>query len=209
MYLKKYFFISLRMNWDNQRFPPGQVFSYTDFMSNDVCDKIINFIDGQIKSQTTITEHWNNGNVQGDMFNLDLTKKDHQNIDNDIYKVIHKLIEILTTEFGLKITGDSGYKLRRISGQTRIHTDGLICNGMVDENGKVDKNMIRNMTVILQLNDDYDGGDFCFPEQNIRVKLKKGQIIAFPPLWTHPHYTKELENNTSRYSMITWLYGWI
>lgn len=80
---------------------------------------------------------------------------------------------------------------------------------MVDENRKVDKNAIRNMTVILQLNEDYDGGDFCFPEQNIRVKMKKGQIIAFPPLWTHPHYTKELENHTSRYSIITWLYGWI
>lgn len=73
------------MNWDIQRFPPGQVFSYTDFMSSNVCDKIVNFIDEQIESKNTTNEHWNNGNVQGDMFNLDLTKKDHQNIDNYIY----------------------------------------------------------------------------------------------------------------------------
>ena len=63
------------------------------------------------------------------------------------------------------------------------------------------------MAVIIALNGDYDGGQFYFPNQDVTIKLKKGQIITFPPFWTHPHATKTLENNTFRYTINTWLCG--
>ena len=66
---------------------------------------------------------------------------------------------------------------------------------------------IRNMSIIIALNEDYDGGELCFPEQDFTIKLRKGQAVAFPPYWTHPHYTNELKNNTYRYTINTWLYG--
>lgn len=56
------------------------------------------------------------------------------------------------------------------------------------------------MSVIMCLNHDYDGGEFVFPTQNYSVNLKKGDIIAFPPDWTHPL------NGTYRYTVNTWLY---
>jgi hypothetical protein len=63
---------------------------------------------------------------------------------------------------------------------------------------------LRNMAVVVALNGDYEGGDFCFPEQGRTIKLKKGQAIAFPPYWTHPHYTKDLEGGTVRYTVNCW-----
>jgi hypothetical protein len=45
-----------------------------------------------------------------------------------------------------------------------------------------------NLTFVGCLNDGWEGGDLVFPRQNLRVKLKKGDIIIFPAGLTHPHY---------------------
>lgn len=106
--------------------------------------------------------------------------------------------------------GNTGFELRKIFGATQLHTDGIdkieykkdiwfIKNQTIG-----DKKMIRNMSFILHLNDDYEGGLFKFPLHDVEVKLKKGSVIIFPPYWTHPHCVSELENNTYRYTINTW-----
>lgn len=60
-------------------------------------------------------------------------------------------------------------------------------------------------SLVIGLNDDYDGGEFYFPNQKFKHKLKKGEIILFPPYWTHPHFTFPLLNRTYRYTINTWL----
>ena len=62
------------------------------------------------------------------------------------------------------------------------------------------------MSIIIALNDDYEGGEFYFPTQDFKIKLKKGQIIAFPPYWTHPHMVDSPTDGTYRYTINTWLY---
>ena len=62
------------------------------------------------------------------------------------------------------------------------------------------------MSIIIALNDDYEGGIFHFPYQDFNVKLKKGQLIAFPPYWTHLHGVESPANGTFRYTINTWLY---
>lgn len=49
----------------------------------------------------------------------------------------------------------------------------------------------RLASVIICLNDDYEGGELYFPIQDITVKLKKGQILVFPLYWRHLHLTIE------------------
>jgi hypothetical protein len=109
-----------------------------------------------------------------------------------------------------KLFGNTGFELRKIYGATKLHSDGInqieykkdiwfIKNQTIG-----DKKMIRNMSFILHLNDDYEGGLFKFPLHDVEVKLKKGSVIIFPPYWTHPHCVSELENNTYRYTINTW-----
>ena len=62
------------------------------------------------------------------------------------------------------------------------------------------------MSIIIALNDDYEGGEFYFPKQDFRVKLKKGDILCFPPYYTHPHMVEAPLNRTYRYTINTWLY---
>ena len=97
------------------------------------------------------------------------------------------------------------YCLRKIYGATREHKDGILSQN--DKTNKsVFKNQIRNMSVIIALNDDYDGGEFYFPIQDYKIKLKKGDIILFPPYWTHPHKVNPPLNRTYRYTINTWLF---
>jgi hypothetical protein len=94
--------------------------------------------------------------------------------------------------------------LRKIHGPTRLHKDGINIEPI--ENKYIPVKKIRNMSIIICLNDDYEGGEFYFPIQDFRVRLKKGEILAFPPYWTHQHMVETPTNNTYRYTINTWLY---
>lgn len=179
-----------------------------DILSSEYCDEIISIIDEVIDNKKNRIEKWeSNQNVNCLYFNSNCKKllKDKQikKLDNDIFKIISKVICILNKDFGIKSTGDSGYCFRKIYGATRLHKDGVVINSV---NNRLSVKKIRNMSVIIALNDDYEGGEFYFPKQDFRVKLKKGDIICFPPYYTHPHMVEAPLNRTYRYTINTWLY---
>jgi hypothetical protein len=66
--------------------------------------------------------------------------------------------------------------------QMKLHCDHI--HSMFDGERKG----IPTLTILGGLNGGYEGGDLVFPRQNLRVKLKKGDIIIFPAGLTHPHY---------------------
>ena len=110
--------------------------------------------------------------------------------------LLHKLNHI-RSEF--VATEDDGYTLRRIYGGTKRHVDGVHSkvNGIT--------NLIRSLSLIIVLNDDYDGGIFNFPNQNLKLKVKKGEAILFPPYWTHPHSVSRVGEAQARYTINTWI----
>lgn len=147
----------------------------------------------------------------------DWENKDFANaIDNEIFEIVQKMMCTgfklserfpLTTYFSDVTSGpdnlgsDTGYILRKIHGATRCHIDDIFDGGKPSYKSSE----LRKMSLIIAINGDYDGGEFYFPRQDVKLKLKKGQAIIFPPYWTHPHETGELLNNTYRYTINTWL----
>lgn len=111
---------------------------------------------------------------------------------------------------------NSGFILRKIYGQTREHIDGLYLDKQFNIIQKqfyseskyknINNTVVRNISAVFTLNDDYEGGLFTFSSHDIQLKLKKGSVLLFPPYWTHRHSTSELLNNTYRYTISTW-YG--
>ena len=107
---------------------------------------------------------------------------------------------------------NSGYIFRKIYGKTKMHADGPQSKGVktalhfVTRFDDCNLNVvpIRTCSAIFCLNDDYEGGVFHFPNQDVHVRLKKGSVILFPPYWTHPHEVDEPTNNTYRYTLSTW-----
>jgi len=87
--------------------------------------------------------------------------------------------------------------LRKIFGKTNLHVD--------NPRYLTDKENIRCLSVIIALNDNFEGGVFNFPYHKFSKKLKKGSVICFPPYWTHPHEVSSVENNKFRYTITTWM----
>jgi hypothetical protein len=175
-----------------------------ELITNDFCKELINYINTK---SNLLTEEWgNNTNVNCKFIKINNINESEirTKFDNDIYKIINYIINYLNNEYEIICSGDSGYCLRKIHGPTRLHKDGISVE--LIENRYIPIKKIRNMSIIIALNDDYDGGEFYFPVQDFKIKLKKGQIIAFPPYWTHPHMVSGPLNGTYRYTINTWLY---
>jgi hypothetical protein len=60
------------------------------------------------------------------------------------------------------------------------------------------------LTIVVSLNDDFEGGVYNFPNQNITIKPKKGTAILFPPYYTHPHGVSAIETGKFRYICSSW-----
>ena len=68
----------------------------------------------------------------------------------------------------------------------------------------------RTISCIINLNDNYEGGDFVFydpidsKKEIKRVKCKKGTIIYFPSNYLFPHSVEPITKGT-RYSVVSWI----
>lgn len=173
-------------------------------ITNELCNELINCINEIDKPNI---EKWGiNSNVNCKYIDISTSKCDEikNKFDTQLFKIISWVIKKLKTDHNISCSGDSGYCLRKIYGPTRLHKDGINVGTISGKYLPIRK--IRNMSVIMCLNDDYDGGEFYFPRQDFKIKLKKGQIIAFPPYWTHPHMVSAPINGTYRYTINTWLF---
>ena len=176
-----------------------------NILGPELCDEIVNIIDKRIGENKCRKEKWGTSqNVNCLFFKSDVEiSKDNEILDNKVFKLIGTLIKKLFIEHDSRSRSDCGYCFRKIYGPTRIHFDGITTEA---KNGILPVDKIRNMSIIIALNDDYEGGEMYFPKQDYKVKLKKGDIICFPPYETHPHMVDAPLNRTYRYTINTWLY---
>lgn len=118
----------------------------------------------------------------------------HRKINNICEKIFRSIMHMNPL---IEINGDISYHLRKIYDNTELHTDEVpaTVNNFID-------NKIRTIALVINLNDDYTGGVFHFPKQNIKHKMSKGSAILFPPYWTHPHEISTV--SSYRYTITTW-----
>ena len=186
--------------------PKNQIFIFEnkELITDELCYELINYID---TTDNYEIEKWEkNRNVNCKYVDIDKIKDNEikKKFDESIYKIINYIIKLLAENYDIICSGDSGYCLRKIYGPTRLHKDGINISSI--DNRYLPVKKIRNMSLIICLNDDYEGSELYFPIQDFKIKLKKGQIIAFPPYWTHQHMAYEPLNGTFRYTINTWLY---
>jgi len=172
------------------------IYVIEDAADYDFCDKIIDFINN---SELTKSND-NDEDVQCKYLHLDKYNNDHREIDYIIYQLIHKIfLTIMKHNPYILITGDTIYHLRKIHGGTKQHTDDVRASFK-----DYLYNKVRCLALVLSLNDNYDGGEFNFPNHDVKIKLKKGSILLFPSFWTHPHEVSSVGKNQIRYTVTTW-----
>jgi hypothetical protein len=180
----------------------NNIYLFSNVFSEDMCNKLVDYTNKNAKNHLKLGH---SQNVQG--------YEDILQLKNPLFKPISsKIVDIgkfIKKKYMIPFGAYKNYnheviQMRKIYGPTKLHGDGPI-HDMSDKHVSVTPDQIRCLSVIIALNGDYDGGEIVFPCQNFTTKLKQGEAIAFPPYWTHPHYTEELKNNTFRYTINTWL----
>ena len=174
----------------------SHVFIYKKVLHNEEMEIIKKAID----EDTPFSEDYSNiCSVRSKFTTFDLISQQNPEIGKIVTRVFKGIQRKLLTEICGYPTSVIGYnnttQFRKIHGATRMHTDGVFCPLSM---------RCRLFSVIVALNSDYEGGEFEFPQQNIKVKLEAGEALIFPPYWTHPHRTNEL-NVPFRYTINTWL----
>ena len=186
-----------------ERGDPGtNVFTVADAFTDAHCSEIINYITNN-SALWDERELGNTSNVECKFLVLKSMigcVAEATELDKLIFKRVGAVLSAFrTTHPEFKGIHDDGYTLRKIYGGTKRHVDGVH-----SKTGGCTK-LVRALSFIAVLNDDYDGGIFNFPTQNLKIKVKKGEVILFPPYWTHPHYVTRVGEGQARYTINTWI----
>tara|TARA_R110000772_G_scaffold63647_1_gene142424 strand:+ start:159 stop:704 length:546 start_codon:yes stop_codon:yes gene_type:complete len=118
------------------------------------------------------------------------------------WNYIKNEIEKLYTYYKIKFPQMQSIKINQIDllkyspgGKYEIHTDHYTDSP-------------RHLSIIINLNDNYEGGDLVFTDQKgkeiKRLKLGKGSIVFFPSNFMYPHGIQPITKGT-RYSIVAWL----
>lgn len=90
---------------------------------------------------------------------------------------------------------DTGLRFLRytLGGRYRTHVDAGSAS-----------TLSRVVSVVVFLNDDFDGGELVFPQQQLRVSPQLGRVVLFPSSFLFPHEVTPVIRGT-RYSAVGWL----
>jgi len=91
-----------------------------------------------------------------------------------------------------------------IGGHYLPHIDGYAEWTNPDGTKQWRKSVDRDLSVVVYLNDDFEGGDFVFPHLHIRIRPKPGMMIAFPSTQEYLHGVEPVTRG-HRYSIVTWM----
>jgi hypothetical protein len=177
------------------------IYTISNLLTDTKCNYITNYIERNSSLwEERSLEYGYGNNVECKFIKLKKNVPEYDIMDSFIFssvgKIINKMVEIHDI---FKSVQDDGYTLRKIFGGTRLHTDGVHSktSGFIK--------FVRCLSLIIVLNDDYDGGVFCFPNQGLKFRVQKGQAILFPPYWTHPHAVTSVGEGQARYTINTWI----
>jgi len=88
-----------------------------------------------------------------------------------------------------------------VGGHYIVHNDSEYFN---DDLNKWERVAPRDISVIMYLNDDFEGGELEFPELGLTIRPQRGLIITFPSYCEFPHRVKPVTKG-ERNTLVTWI----
>lgn len=175
----------------------NDIIEIQDFISKQDCINIIEYLDSDKRNWTVFNEGFNYCyGMPLSFYDRDL---DNYNLKRDFFEYIHlKFKKSIESSFNKSFVGTTYHAQKwNIGGSVEPHSD------ISDLEGNLNNNSTNKFTVILYLNDDYDGGELYFTQHNISIKPKTGSILMFPGDHTNIHGVGEVLKN-SRYTLVSW-----
>jgi hypothetical protein len=143
------------------------------------------------------SNEWISKDNQGIIKILNGDKKNKELIDCSVHRIITELMKknkIYDINFIEKITYTSGYEIVKT-------------NTLFETNSKESKGIEKSLGIIycsIQLNDDYEGGEYSLFNGDITVRPKIGSVLIFPLTYMFPYKIMPVIKG-SKYSIVTTL----
>ena len=135
----------------------------------------------------------------------------HFNDDDDLFDIVFKYMPIANKNAGWNFQVDSAENFQIAQfpegGHYDWHIDGLGVGSIHEPQNKIRNNKTRKISLVLWLNEGFEGGDFEFHKgymKNNVIKPTQGTIIMFPS-WAMHRVTPVTKG--TRYSLVTWFLG--
>jgi hypothetical protein len=189
---------------------PYNIYVIDKFISDEDCKMYIDLIEKvqPMSIKTTLSET-NNIECYTKQFDelSDFYKKDKDIEDkiNNMARNCFFIFNYFNTNFKNNFNTDFTFdqrcniELRKIYGRTKKHY------GPIHSKNLFFKNYSRCLTIIINFNDNYDGGIYHFIKQNIKIKLSAASVILFPPYWTHTYEVTSVGEGQFSYTISTGL----
>jgi predicted 2-oxoglutarate/Fe(II)-dependent dioxygenase YbiX len=142
---------------------------------------------------------------------VDKTTRDTQIVPmGNLYPKIETLLrecvsQIINPFYDIEVSGSEIPQILSysIGGHYKPHIDGESI--WVSPRGEKiwKKSTDRDISTVFFLNNNFEGGDFVFPDLKIRIRPEPGMMVCFP---SNHHYMHGVEPVTrgKRYSIVTW-----
>jgi predicted 2-oxoglutarate/Fe(II)-dependent dioxygenase YbiX len=169
---------------------------FENILDLSICDQIIKDSEKETFESATTLGDVNKNNVRK-CYKKFLNKKYDTIIFECVGKVLKKYVKKHPSFNTGASTEDTGYEhllyKGNQKGEYKFHVDHSDLTPRV-------------LSISFILNDNYEGGNFCFFKKNsFIVKNKKGSAIVFPSNFCFPHAITPVLNG-DRHSIVTWIY---
>lgn len=182
-----------------------------NFLPEDICDEYIEYINKQQEIDLSVFDAEATNKTGQISWEVDKKTRNTQTVDIDPIKGVvvdlmrHAVRDYINPYFNVQIK-DS--ELPQIlvyhpGGHYRPHIDGetLFNDGSGTLSWK--RNVDRDISLVIYLNNDFEGGEIVFPKQALSIKPRKGMLIAFPSNHHFLHGVNPVVTGV-RYAIVDW-----
>lgn len=163
------------------------------------------FVIDSIKDQKWGKHHWGNGKTS---YSYPTKELDVLNVTRELEEILNPFVSQSIKSYNnfigeKKASGVSYFSPIRFN---RYQKDQIMRKHYDHIKSLFDGDLkgIPVLSIIINFNDDYEGGDLIFWD-NYKVDLSEGDVVMFPSLFLFPHRVEEVTKNM-RYSGVSW--GW-
>lgn len=181
-------------------------------ISEEGIDAILNHIQNSKKEDLSVFDPQKSNETRNTEWITDKTIRDTQVVPiepvikplGELYQnIVHKIINPFY-QFEVDSSEIPQILCYGVGGHYKPHIDGEGVWTAPDQTQMWRKTVDRDLSTVLFLNDDFEGGDFVFPELRIRIRPEPGLLICFP---SNRYYLHGVEPVTkgNRYSIVSWM----
>jgi predicted 2-oxoglutarate/Fe(II)-dependent dioxygenase YbiX len=188
-----------------EREPPRGVLIVHNFLSLPDCRRLVRYADKQkanwlmVRDEEKSTskkfvEKRDSGRVTQQ---VEMNK--HQGFLNETVR--RALLEVAAAKFGAADYFETPYLLRyRVGGKYGVHADSEVYD---PEKRLFYRVADRDISLLIYLNDDFEGGELSFDRLNYSYHPSAGDLVLFPSTNLYLHQAQPVTHGT-KYALVSW-----